>query len=467
MSIQDVETKLRLCVGQLVDDDVCRPAFARAMSSKKPRNLKDTTSSSYDASEDADINDTQAWLVEEFTHDNVEDRSPSPTSTRQRNKQCAADFCDGGCVQLTDEQEKALANWDFQPWEHAHDLEKFVIWIFQKFNFLDQFKVPISNMQAFVRAVMMNYNDNPYHNWEHAFSVLHASFLLIKLSKTVSEYLTDIEVFSLFVAALVHDVGHTGNTNQFEISNESELALQYNDQSVLENHHCSMCFHLMNGDADILVGLEGSQYTYVRRVIISAVLNTDMSNHFDLVDKLRAKNSSGTFNANLSGIDEVDEKNAKQIEDNHIFMVKTLLHSADICNPARPFHVYCKFADRIATEMGNQVQKEKELGLKVTASFDNITKEKQAKMEVGFIDFIVFPLFQELQAALPELSQLCDTIRENRNEWLKRSEGGQHLAEQYKMKGWGKIRLAVRATSAFKSLPTETIRMAPISPSVK
>eukprot|EP00741_Cyanophora_paradoxa_P011567 tig00020562_g11175.t1 len=39
------------------------------------------------------------------------------------------------------------------------------------------------------------------------------------------------DVFAALVAAAVHDLGHTGRNNGFEIATQSELALLYNDQS--------------------------------------------------------------------------------------------------------------------------------------------------------------------------------------------------------------------------------------------
>lgn len=39
------------------------------------------------------------------------------------------------------------------------------------------------------------------------------------------------------MAALSHDVDHPGLNNGFLVNTLDEMALLYNDQSVLENHH--------------------------------------------------------------------------------------------------------------------------------------------------------------------------------------------------------------------------------------
>jgi HD superfamily phosphodiesterase len=40
--------------------------------------------------------------------------------------------------------------------------------------------------------------------------------------------LNDIDIFSILISALCHDIKHTGQTNSFHINNKSELATVYN-----------------------------------------------------------------------------------------------------------------------------------------------------------------------------------------------------------------------------------------------
>ena len=53
----------------------------------------------------------------------------------------------------------------------------------------------------------------------------------------------------------------------------SELALMYNDESVLENHHLAVAFKLLqNKDCDFLVNLNKKQRQTLRKMVIDMVI---------------------------------------------------------------------------------------------------------------------------------------------------------------------------------------------------
>ena len=56
---------------------------------------------------------------------------------------------------------------------------------------------------------------------------------MLRESKVLSKILSPIEKYSLLLAAICHDVDHTGRTNSFEIMKISKLSLKFNDESVI------------------------------------------------------------------------------------------------------------------------------------------------------------------------------------------------------------------------------------------
>ena len=68
-----------------------------------------------------------------------------------------------------------------------------------------------------------------------------------------------------------------------QIAAATDLAVRYNDQSVLENHHIAIALSIITTDAfSILEGLSAPNFDHVRRVLIETILATDMARHGDI-----------------------------------------------------------------------------------------------------------------------------------------------------------------------------------------
>ena len=126
----------------------------------------------------------------------------------------------------------------------------------------EKFDIQFDTLVRFADQLEFGYNlhNNPYHNSIHACDVLQTTHYLIHVSG-ISQWLTEIEIFAMLFAAAIHDFEHTGTTNNFHVQTKSRLAMIYNDRSVLENHHLSVAFRLLqNPDIDILLGLEPDEF---------------------------------------------------------------------------------------------------------------------------------------------------------------------------------------------------------------
>jgi len=53
---------------------------------------------------------------------------------------------------------------------------------------------------------------------------------------------------SILIGGSIHDHEHPGFNNVYLVNTGNELAIRYNDQSVLENHHVASSFKLMKAD---------------------------------------------------------------------------------------------------------------------------------------------------------------------------------------------------------------------------
>lgn len=67
-----------------------------------------------------------------------------------------------------------------------------------------------------------------------------------------------LTVLGILIGALCHDIDHPGVTNAFLIASDNDLALLYNDMSVLEHHHAATTFTVRTDThcAEIESGIE-------------------------------------------------------------------------------------------------------------------------------------------------------------------------------------------------------------------
>ncbi|OWZ21164.1 3'5'-cyclic nucleotide phosphodiesterase [Phytophthora megakarya] len=142
-------------------------------------------------------------------------------------------------------------------------------------------------LQNFIVAMKEHYHPNPFHNFLHAFSVVHASYLLLSTTDA-AQLLQPLDIAACLVASLGHDVDHPGHTNDFEVKSGSQLAMLYSDESVLEHHHAYTTFRLISKEknANILQNLTSVDYRHFRKMVITAILGTDMANHFKFLETI-------------------------------------------------------------------------------------------------------------------------------------------------------------------------------------
>jgi len=135
------------------------------------------------------------------------------------------------------------------------------------------------------------HTNNPYHNAIHAADVVQFFYYLLHSckAKELFNITTDI-YFAIIISAAGHDVDHPGHNNWYELKSQSILATIYNDQSILENHHCATTFRVMKEkDSDILEHVEEPVRKKIREWVIELILATDMAKHFSNLNILKSR----------------------------------------------------------------------------------------------------------------------------------------------------------------------------------
>jgi len=268
-----------------------------------------------------------------------------------------------------------------------------------------------------------------YHNSSHAVDVM-ASMDMFMRAGHVTQRTTSLDHLMGLAAAAMHDVGHPGTNALFQTKTMSSLAIRYNDNSILENMHASLAFHTMQQDPScnwvaLLAKDAGTSHQvpnlqqYVRQGLISMVLATDMAKHQKYVQQLAssiqhsaaapASPSSPKGQAGLQPQEKLDDK---------LFLLDTLLHAADLSNPAKPREIALAWSRRVNEEFWLQGDEERRLGLAISPMCD-----REAGMAVipqsqlGFINFVVRPLYNPLAELVAEAEQFKEQMAENVAFW--------------------------------------------------
>jgi hypothetical protein len=266
---------------------------------------------------------------------------------------------------------------------------------------------------------------SPYHNAVHGADVLQTCFWFCNtggLCKAVSADAQDF--FSLLFAALIHDVGHPALNNVWHVKTKHVIALRYNDKAVLENMHVSLAYSIILGDdqANIFKKLAPDVFANTRGKIIKLVLATDMTAHFTKLGKLKTRITTCANSAEKIPFPEPGKKEDKDL------LMENVIHACDISNPARRTRIYLAWTDRVLKEFFFQGDSEKAAQVPVSMFMDKDTTNI-AKMQIGFISFLVTPLYHALFAALPALAESAAWLALNKQFWESRVE---QMEEQMK-----------------------------------
>uniref|UniRef100_A0AAX7U8L4 Phosphodiesterase n=1 Tax=Astatotilapia calliptera TaxID=8154 RepID=A0AAX7U8L4_ASTCA len=259
-----------------------------------------------------------------------------------------------------------------------HALKFLVYDLLTRYDLINRFRIPVQALVQFVEALENGYSKhrNPYHNLIHAADVTQTAHFLM-LHTGLMHWLSELEILAMVFAAAIHDFEHTGTTNNFHIHTRSEVAILYNDRSVLENYHVSAAYRLMaEEDMNILVNLNKDDWRFLRSLVIEMVMSTDMSCHFQQIKTMR--------NA-LTQTHSIDK----------VKVLSLMLHAADISHPAKAWPLHYRWTHSLMEEFFRQGDKEVELGLPFSPLCDR-KATMIAQSQIGFIDFIVEPTFSVL-----------------------------------------------------------------------
>ena len=301
-------------------------------------------------------------------------------------------------------------------------------YILKKYNLLS--KINYEKFETFSEEIRKGYNrENPYHTDLHAADVTQTCLIYILKGKMKEIFnLNDLDTASIYISCMVHDYKHPGYNNLFLININSPISIRHNDTNVLEAYHISQTYKLIksNEKYNIFSLMNNEEYKFIRKRMIGLVLATDMIFHFKQLED--TKNLIKEYNINKGKNREKIKENNK-LNDIQQQFLEILIHACDISNPTKTFNIYNLWANKVMSEFFRQGDKEKELGLKVSMNCDRLTTTLP-QCQIGFMNYIVGPLFISIVEIFPELNFLLDNLNNNVEKYKKIHEN--YLKKQEK-----------------------------------
>lgn len=383
---------------------------------------------------------------EEMDHDKKRKRAPLPKSLKTKS------------ITVSAKAQSLVYKYSIDPYDHSDDeLIEASIEMFRHFQLLEKFYLDEENVLSFMQAVRDLYTpSNHFHNFKHAWGVMHMSFQILLLG--ASQCLRDIDLLAILLSAVCHDVGHPGNNNAFEIATDSEVSKKYrlNDEiCVLERYHSALTKTLLFSENELLKQINNELKEQLLEEIHYIIMGTDMAKHGLLVEE--AQEYVRQYNAMIMITEEetttttcrseseesglttapctptyshthpnttttpINTMNSKKLcglfptIPSQMAFARILIHTADIGAQTQDIPMAKKWVWRCYNEFRVQADKECHLGI-MTSPFLHDLKEdsKIYKSQYYFINDIVEPIWYAMIQLLPSLSFAYEQLIKNK-----------------------------------------------------
>ena len=301
--------------------------------------------------------------------------------------------------------------------------------ILENLGLIDEEILSVNKLDQFLVSISKQYKQTTlYHNSLHGTDVTQSCYIFFSNSNAEKIAKTNVlDLLSIFISALGHDIGHPGFTNTFQINDSTDIAITYNDISVLENFHSSTLFKtIRKTETNIFEKLSTNDYKIIRKKMISEILATDMANLAKVISLIKSKiaisENGKDFKFNLLTGNEQTKSDEQQI------LLDFIIHIADLAHNTRLFCISLKWVQLLSEEFWRQgdLEKQKNLPISFLCDRENTNVPQSQK---GFLTGFILPTFECLSNIFPTLKYTVENANNNLKEWQK-------LIDKGRVTGW-------------------------------
>ncbi|CAB9521849.1 Receptor-type guanylate cyclase gcy [Seminavis robusta] len=322
-------------------------------------------------------------------------------------------------------------------------------------------KIPVEvveELRLLVSHIASMYNDNPFHNFNHASHVVmsviklmarivapsHFEDLINESQQATASSLHDhtygitsdpLTQFACAFSALIHDVDHVGVSNAQLVKEGVPIAIKYKERSVAEQNSLNLSWDLLmqptySALRDFLFETQADLIRF-RQLVVNSVMSTDIVDtelkklRNDRWDKAFKKGDSATA---------VDENPRDEVNRKATIVIEHIIQASDISHTMQHWHVYRRWNQNLFEEL--------------YVAYLNGRMEKDPATfwyngEIGFFDFYIIPITKKLKECGVfgvSSDEYLNYALKNREEWFKKGEDAvalmvEEVKEKYGVKG--------------------------------
>ena len=262
----------------------------------------------------------------------------------------------------------------------------------------------VHQLRDLVTTIASMYNDNPFHNFEHA------SHVTMSVSKLLSRIVApDISIedgsnndvaltlhdhtygitsdpltqFACVFSALIHDADHPGVPNAQLIKEKAIIASCYKGKSIAEQNSVDLAWALFSGDRftelrETLCPTTEDMARF-RQLVVNSVMATD------IMDKDLKQLRNNRWEKAFSGNEDNTTKAA--INRKATIVIEHLIQASDVAHTMQHWHVYRRWNERLFREMYKAYE---------SGRSEKNPADSWYEGELGFFDYYIIPLTKKL-----------------------------------------------------------------------
>ncbi|XP_067144923.1 cAMP and cAMP-inhibited cGMP 3',5'-cyclic phosphodiesterase 10A-like [Centruroides vittatus] len=282
---------------------------------------------------------------------------------------------------------------------------KIIIYLLRQL--LEEDNFPLDKICHFILTVSRHYRDVPYHNIYHAFNVTHCMYLMLKDVKTE---IPKLEIKTLMIASLCHDLDHRGFDNNYLKLIKSPLANLYS-VSILEQHHYTITVSLLqDSKSNIFCDLSAEQFKFVLEDLETLILATDLTQ----------------FNNNKENLHSLIQNSMFQLsnEEHRRHLKKVMITGCDISSNCKPISILVATVKNLYQEFYTQGDELKKIKIQPTSMMDRSKQNRIPKDQIGFIKYICLPCFELIAHCLPKTEPILLRCEQSLQYWESMNQRG-------------------------------------------